>query len=213
MLEEPKKKKNCRMVSLMPQPCARPYVRIPLPLSHPQVVAHQPAPLPPTCLAPLLPPSGVFSVPINDPQAPPRIQQHPHETRFHAPPQLLRTAIRRTIPSRGPCIAVDSRHRRDVAVSTAIATWRIGPTPTTRRGTALVALPSPCTTAILASSLSQESSFLTNAACSSALRHGDVVLVERELAPVDPGAEAEIAGQDEEEACEDAAYDGADVGA
>ena len=45
-----------------------------------------------------------------------------------------------------------------------------------------------------------------------ALRHRDVVLVECELTAVDPGAEAEVAGQDEEKPRDDAGDDGGDVG-
>ena len=88
------------------------------------------------------------------------------------------------------------------------------PTSTARGGAALVRCPSSRTATIFTRRIPQERSlFARPASNGSALRHSDVVLVERQLPAVDPDAEAEVAGKDKEEACEDAAYDGADVGA
>lgn len=154
------------------------------------------------------------SIAVHNPQAPSRIQQHPHERRLHAPPQILRAAVRRAIPSHR---ARQRRHNRHPATSpTARVATAPRPAPhATPHATALIRLPPSRARAVLTRRLpAQERGFLANAAGGgSALRPRDVVLVQRELPPIDPGAETEVAGQDEEEAGEHAADDGADVGA
>jgi len=45
------------------------------------------------------------------------------------------------------------------------------------------------------------------------LHHGGVIFPDLDLLPVDPGAEGEVAGDEEEDACDDAGDDGGDVGA
>lgn len=148
------------------------------------------------------------SVPIDDPQAPPRIQQHPHKRRLH-PAQLFRAAIRRAIPSHR---SRQRRHRRHPVTH---STRRV-PTccRSTPHATALIGRVASRARAILARRLpTQECRFLARTADSGALRPRNVVLVQGQLPPIHPRAEAEVASHDEEKARQHAADDGADVGA
>jgi len=149
------------------------------------------------------------SIAIDDPQAPPRVQQHPHKRRFHAPPQILRTATRSAIPSHRACRRRHGRH------PVTHSTRRVSTPPrSTAHATALIGLPASRARAILARRLpTQERSLFANTARGGgALRPRNVVLVQRQLPPIHPRTEAEIACNYEEEARQHAADNGADVG-
>lgn len=147
------------------------------------------------------PTAKVLSIPIDDPQTPPRIQQHPNKTRLRPPHQILTTRIRRTVPPHRHRQRRPTRHAR-VATTALAATGADAATPVG---------------GVLAQAIGREQKrgFFGAAAVGTrggALGHGDVVLVEHELAAVDPGAETEVGGEDGEEAGDDAGDDGGDVG-
>lgn len=149
-----------------------------------------------------LPSSSIF---INNPQTPPRIQQHAHKSRLPPRQQILRRTpppLRR-IPTPAPAPLPTVRiPLAELASLSAAAVWaaiaRIVRARLARRRA-------------VGREQARDGGDLL--AAGLALRHLDVSLVEAELLAVDVGAEEEVADEEEEDAGDGAGDDGSDVGA
>ena len=147
-------------------------------------------------------------IPINNPQTPPRIQQHPHECRLLPPHQILTAAIRRAVSANRHPVSINSANWRHGRWNTISAVSRRA---RPRRRAALFRRAS-----VFAVRFAQEGHFLVRTSAAAvgeriALRHRHMALIQRQLPAIDPGAEAEVAGEDEEDACHHASDNGGDV--